>query len=114
MAEQNEYLEIDIEGLAVRVKQPTNGQVESMVRIASSLRNVPDDAVGDAWIKQISRLGTLLDSLIHEDDQDDVDTLFLTGKVSSATLLSAVLEASKKTTAPKNGPVKAVKRARRN
>src|SRR5688572_28008437 len=121
MSEQNSTFTVILAGRTIQVKRPAPGQVEAMVRIARALQGGGDDDPSDYWIKHITRLGTLLESLIAEGDRDTVDDLNLTGKVDSSTLLTAILDASTpKDAAPKNGPVgkarttKPVKRVRRS
>lgn len=116
MAEQNSTFQIELHGRSITVKRPTDGQVESMIRIATGLR-AGDDQPQDYWIKYVQRLNRLLDSLIEPDDQDYVDELYETGKISSSVVLRALLEANRDASepkAPKNGPVKkaAVRRVR--
>ena len=121
MTEQNSTFTVILAGRTIQVKRPTPGQVEAMIRIGKALQTGADDDPTDYWIKHVSRLGVLLDSLIDEGDQETVDHLYLTGKVDSSTLLTAILDASTpKDAAPKNGPVgkarttKPVKRVRRS
>lgn len=120
MTEQNSTFTVILAGRTIGVKRPTPGQVEAMIRIGRSLQSGGDDDPTEYWIKHISRLGTLLESLINEGDRDTVDELYLTGKIDSTSLLTAILDASTpEQEAPKNGPVskarstKPVKRVRR-
>lgn len=120
MTEQNSTFTVILAGRTIAVKRPTPGQVEAMIRIGRSLQTGGEDDPTDYWIKHITRLGTLLESLVAEGDRDTVDDLYLTGKVDSTTLLTAILDASTPAgSAPKTGPVgkarttKPVKRVRR-
>lgn len=83
---------IILAGRVVRFTPPTQGQIESMVRIARTLREGPEDAPTEFWVTQVSRIGLLIDSLIAEGDRETVDTLYLTGKISAADALKAIIE----------------------
>lgn len=83
---------IILAGRVVGFIHPTQGQIEAMVRIAHTLQAGGDDSKQDFWIKQIHRIGTLLDSLIVEGDRDLVEQLYLTGKIDHATLLGEILK----------------------
>lgn len=82
---------IILAGRIIGFNVPTTGQVESMVRIAGTLRKGADDAPVDFWMTQISRIGTLIDSLIVEGDREIVDDLYLTGKISSLEALQEIM-----------------------
>lgn len=117
MTEQKSTFVVDLHGRDVTFTYPTSGQVESMVRIATSL-NVDDEEGSGYWIRHIQRLNRLLNALIDPADHDYVDDLYDTGKISSSELLKIILDAQpgNQPKAPKNGPVKkaAVKRVRRS
>lgn len=82
---------IELAGKTIRFIRPTQGQIEAMVRIGYGLRRMGEDGPNDFWIKQLDRMGTLMESLIHEDDRDTVDMLYLTGQVEHVTLLKAIM-----------------------
>lgn len=70
---------------------PTQGQIEAMIRIGRTLQRGTDDDGNEFWMKQIDRIGTLLESLIAEGDRDLVDELYLTGKISHTDLLKEIM-----------------------
>lgn len=82
---------IILAGRVVGFIPPTQGQIESMVRIAKTLQRGTDDSPSDFWVTQIHRIGTLIDSLIAETDRELVDELYLTGKISSMEALQAIM-----------------------
>lgn len=86
----NEYT-IELVGKPVRFTRPTEGQVQALIRIGFGLKRMDDDSPKDFWVKQLDRMGTLLESLIHEDDRDFVDQMYLTGKVDHSMLIQAVM-----------------------
>lgn len=79
-------------GRVVRFTPPTSGQIEAMIRIGRSVNKGTDDQPNDFWVKQIDRIGTLLDSMIAEGDRDTVDELYLTGKIDHTMLLTAIMK----------------------
>lgn len=82
---------IILAGRVVGFIHPTQGQIEALIRISHTLENGPEDSKQEFWVKQIRRIGTLLDSLIVEADQELVEDLYLTGKISHSDLLTAIL-----------------------
>ena len=82
---------IILAGRVVGFVHPTQGQIEALIRISHTLTGGVDDAKQDFWIKQIQRIGTLLESLIAEKDRDLVEDLYLTGKIDHSTLLTTIL-----------------------
>lgn len=98
---------IILAGRVVGFIKPTTGQLESMVRIARSLQRGTDDEPSDFWVKQIDRIGTLLESMIAEGDRDTVDHLYLTGKLSHGELLKAILDKMGESTVPTEAKTKA-------
>lgn len=82
---------IILAGRVVSFVFPTQGQIESMVRIARTLERGADDAPVDFWMTQISRIGMLIDALIAPGDQETVDELYLTGKISSLEVLKEIM-----------------------
>lgn len=91
MSETDDKNTLILAGRVVAFIPPTQGQIEAMIRIGRSVRRGDDDADPEFWIKQIDRIGTLLESLIAEGDRDTVDELYLTGKISHADLLTQIL-----------------------
>lgn len=91
--EANDTNTLILAGRVVRFIPPTTGQIEAMIRIGRSVKKGTDDHDPEFWVKQIDRVGTLLESLIAEGDRDTVDELYLTGKIDHSTLLTAVLKA---------------------
>lgn len=83
-------------GRVIGVLEPTEGQWEAIIRIQKTLARSTDDDTTEFYAKQIDRVGTLLENLIEEKDRDLVDQLFLTGKISSTDLMSAIFGALKK------------------
>lgn len=82
---------IILAGRVIGFIHPTQGQIEALIRISHTLQSGTDDSQQEFWIKQIRRIGTLLDSLIAEADQELVEDLYLTGKISHSDLLTAIL-----------------------
>lgn len=82
---------IILAGRIVGFTPPTQGQIESMARIGKTLQRGTDDAPSEFWVTQLDRIGTLLESMIDEKDRDLVDQLYLTGKLSHAELLTAIM-----------------------
>lgn len=82
---------IILAGQVVGFIHPTQGQIEAMIRIGQTLKAGTDDEPGEFWLKQIHRIGKLLDSLIEPGDQDIVDDLYLTGKISHVDLLTQIM-----------------------
>lgn len=103
---EKEYRPVLIGGRMISVCKPTDGQLEALGRIARTIGRGTDDDKAEFWMKQIDRLGTLMDSLILASDVDIVDDLILTGKTRSAEILGAILGAWKDEPVK---PVKAVK-----
>lgn len=89
--EQVTYETIELDGQTVRFVRPTDGQVQALIRIGFGLRRMNDDTPKDFWVKQLDRMGTVLESVIHEDDRDMVDQLYLTGKIDHSQLLRAIM-----------------------
>lgn len=92
---EKEYRPVLIGGRMISVCKPTDGQIEALGRIARVIGRGTDDDKAEFWMKQIDRLGTLMESLIAPADVDIVDMLILTGKTRSADMLSAILGAWK-------------------
>lgn len=90
-----EYAPVTIGGRIIGVRKPTSGQFEAMARIARTISRGTDDDRADFWMTQVDRLGTLLESLIAEDDRDIVDRMFLEGKIETKDLLSVMFSAWK-------------------
>lgn len=82
-----------VAGRVIGVLEPTEGQWESIVRIRRTLSRSTDDDPAEFYVKQIERIGTLLENLIEEADRDLVDELFLTGKIGSRELMAAIFQA---------------------
>jgi hypothetical protein len=78
-------------GKSIRFTRPTDGQVQALIRIGFGLKRMDDSTPKDFWVKQLDRMGTLLESLIHEDDRDAVDQMYLTGQVDHTELIRAVM-----------------------
>lgn len=95
MTEQSAPKTIIIAGRVLGFTPPTQGQLESMVRIARTLQRGTDDDSKEFWQTQIYRVGTLLESLINEGDRETLDELYLTGKTNSNELMAAILAALK-------------------
>ncbi len=92
MSETEKTHTIILAGRVIGFTPPTTGQIEAMIRIGRSVKKGTDDAPEDFWVKQIDRVGTLLESLIIEADRDLVDELYLTGKIDHSTLLTEILK----------------------
>lgn len=88
-----DILTATIAGRVIGVIRPTDGQFETLARIQRTLARGSDDEPNEFWVKQIDRLGTLLENLISEGDRDTVDQLFLTGKIDTVGLMRAIFEA---------------------
>jgi len=82
---------IILAGRVVGFIPPTQGQMEALIRIGRTLERGTDDGRQDFWMKQIDRIGTLLESLIAEGDRDTVDQLYLTGKIDHSELIRAIM-----------------------
>jgi hypothetical protein len=82
---------IILAGRIVGFIRPTQGQMESMVRIGKTIQRGTDDDSGDFYITQIHRVGLLLESLIAEKDRELVDELYLTGQIDHAQLMTAIM-----------------------
>lgn len=82
---------IILAGRVIRYIPPTQGQVEQMVRIARSTQRGADDAPSDFWIKQIGRIGDLLEQMIAEGDRETVEDLYVEGKLDHSALVAAIL-----------------------
>lgn len=82
---------IILAGRVIGFIPPTQGQLEAMIRIGRTMQRGTDDDSNEFWVKQIDRIGTLLESLITESDRDLVDDLYLTGKISHSDLLKAIM-----------------------
>ena len=78
-------------GRAVRFIQPTQGQIEMLIRIARSTQNSDEPENSDFWLKQVGRIGDLLEQLIAEGDRDAVDDLYIKGKINHSDLIKAIL-----------------------
>ena len=78
-------------GRVVGFIPPTQGQMESMIRISRTISRGTDDDAKEFWEKQIDRIGMLLESMVAEADRDLVDELYLTGKISHADLMTAIM-----------------------
>ena len=78
-------------GRVVAFIPPTQGQIEAMIRIARSTERADDGQGNEFWIKQISRIGDLLEALIAEGDRETVEDLYIAGKLNHAELLGAIL-----------------------
>lgn len=102
---EKEYRPVLIGGRMISVCKPTDGQFEALARIAHTIARGTDDDKTEFWMKQINRLGTLMESLIMPSEVDLVDELVLTGKTTTAAMLSAILGAWTEDKADK--PVKA-------
>lgn len=89
---ENDDNTLILAGRVVRFTPPTSGQIEAMIRIGRSVGKGTDDQPNDFWVKQIDRIGTLLESMIAEGDRDTVDELYLTGKIDHSELLSAIMK----------------------
>lgn len=89
MSETDNFL--DLAGHKVGFIPPTQGQIEAMIRISRSVQRGTDDDSRDFWIKQIGRIGDLLESMIIESDRETVEDLYLTGKLDHSVLLTAIL-----------------------
>ena len=89
---ENDDNTLILAGRVVRFTPPTSGQIEAMIRIGRSVSKGTDDQPNDFWVKQIDRIGTLLESMIAEGDRDTVDELYLTGKIDHSELLSAIMK----------------------
>lgn len=83
---------IILAGRVIGYIPPTQGQLEAMVRISRTLQAGTDDDPAEFWVKQINRIGTLIESLIEENDRELVDELYLTGKVSHTDLLTEIMK----------------------
>lgn len=81
---------IDLAGHQVGFIPPTQGQIEAMIRISRSVNRGGDDS-REFWLKQIGRIGDLLENMIVEADREQVEDLYVTGKIDHSTLLSAIL-----------------------
>lgn len=93
MTEENKPSTIIIAGRVLGFLKPTQGQLESMVRISKTISRGTDDDKQEFWLKQIDRLGTLIESMIAEGDRDTLDQLMLTGKTDSGEVMAAILKA---------------------
>lgn len=82
---------IVLAGRVVGFIPPTQGQMESMVRIGRTIQRGTDDDSNEFYLTQINRVGILLESLIAEKDRELVDELYLTGKIDHATLMTAIM-----------------------
>lgn len=111
---------VDIGGRQISLTKPNEGQMEMLARIQRTLARGTDDSKADFWAKQVDRLGTLLDSLMTEDDLDIVEQMLLKGQISHVDILNGVFEVltqaaqaeeAQNPKAPTTGPV--AKRARR-
>jgi hypothetical protein len=95
MSDMSETVETDntiiLAGRVIQFIPPTQGQVEQMVRIARSTQRGGDDAPSDFWVKQIGRIGDLLEQMIAEGDRETVEDLYVAGKLDHTTLVAAIL-----------------------
>lgn len=108
----------ELGGRFITFAEPTGGQLEMLARIQRAISRGSDDAPGEFWAKQISRLGDLLDALMSDTDKEIVEDMMIAGKISSVDILRALFEALEQdkqelVSAPTNGPVASPKRARR-
>lgn len=110
---EKEYRPVLIGGRMISVCKPTSGQYEAMARIAHSIGRGTDDDKTEFWMKQLNRLGTLMDSLILPAEAEIADELILTGKTTTADMLKAILGAWKEDTGQAK-PVKATKASATN
>lgn len=83
----------ELGGRFITFSQPTEGQLEMLARIQRAIARGSDDAPGEFWAKQISRLGDLLDALMSDTDQDIVEAMMIAGKISSVDILQALFRA---------------------
>jgi hypothetical protein len=104
---------IVLAGRVVGFIPPTQGQMESMVRIGKTILRGTDDDSSEFYMTQIDRVGRLLESLIAEQDRDLVDDLYLTGKIDHATLMSAIIEKVKEKSDSKTESAKPVRAKRK-
>lgn len=95
MSDMSETVETDntiiLAGRVIQFIPPTQGQVEQMVRIARSTQRGGDDAPSDFWVKQIGRIGDLLEQMIAEGDRETVEDLYVAGKLDHTALVAAIL-----------------------
>lgn len=97
-------------GRAFGVRKPKPGQWEALIRIQGHLLRGGDDVPNGQIIKQIGRLGQLVDALLaSEDDVDTVTDLYIAGKVTSAQVVVAILTAWAGEEAAPAKPAKAVR-----
>lgn len=82
---------IILAGRVVGFIPPTQGQMESMVRIVRTISRGGEDSPKEFWETQIARIGLLLESMIVEADRELVDELYLTGKIDHKTLMGAIM-----------------------
>lgn len=78
-------------GRVVGFIPPTQGQIEAMIRIVRSTQKGADDQPSDFWIKQIGRVGDLLEQMIVEGDREAVEDLYVSGKLDHSSLISAIM-----------------------
>jgi hypothetical protein len=83
----------ELGGRYITFSQPTEGQLEMLARIQRAISRGSDDAPGEFWAKQISRLGDLLDALMSDTDRDIVEAMMIAGKISSIDILQALFRA---------------------
>jgi len=95
MSHMSDTVETDntiiLAGRVIQFIPPTQGQVEQMVRIARSTQRGADDAPSDFWVKQIGRIGDLLEQMIVEGDREAVEDLYVEGKLDHTALVTAIL-----------------------
>jgi hypothetical protein len=103
---------IILAGRVIGFIPPTQGQMESMIRISRTIARGTDDDTAEFWHKQVDRIGTLLESLIAEGDRETVDQLYLTGKIDHATLMRTIM--AKINSAAQESEDKAIAKAKAN
>lgn len=92
MSETEDFKTFDLDGLTVRFLRPTQGQIEAMIRIARSTKQAEDAKDAEFWVRQVGRVGDLLEQMIHPDDREAVEDLYIAGKLDHTTLLTAILK----------------------
>jgi hypothetical protein len=93
MTTVKEFRPVLIGGRMILVSKPSEGQYEALARISRTIARGTDDDQAEFWSKQVDRIGTLMESLIAEDEVDIVDQMVLTGKTTMSEMLKAILGA---------------------
>lgn len=88
---ETERKTIVLAGRVLGYTPPTQGQIEALIRISRAIMRGAEDDQHEFWMTQIERVGTLLESLIDEGDRYALDQLYLTGKISTADIITAVM-----------------------